>query len=48
MNIASEEEKPAVSNWWHRKLADFFETAENIDRLVEVGLASDKDCFVHV
>ena len=36
-NIASEEDKPTVSNWWHRKLADYFETADNVDRLVEVS-----------
>lgn len=34
-----EEERPIVYNWWHKKLADFFENAENVDRFVEVNRA---------
>lgn len=35
-NIEVEEERPIVYNWWHKKLADFFENVENVDRFVEV------------
>ncbi|XP_045158536.2 TPR repeat-containing protein DDB_G0287407-like isoform X2 [Mercenaria mercenaria] len=34
-NIEVEEERPIVYNWWHKKLADFFENVENVDRFVE-------------
>lgn len=34
-NIEVEEERPVVSNWWHNKLADFFENVEDVERYVE-------------
>ena len=39
-NIGVEEERPNAYSWWHKKLADFFEGIDNIDRLVEVRTAS--------
>ncbi|KAL4235832.1 hypothetical protein ACF0H5_004222 [Mactra antiquata] len=34
-NIEVEEDRPVVYNWWHKKLADYFENVENSDRFVE-------------
>jgi hypothetical protein len=31
-----DDEKADVYHWWHKKLADYFETVDNTDRLVEV------------
>jgi len=39
-NIEVEEERPVIYNWWHKKLADYFENIDNVDRFVEVSAFS--------
>lgn len=35
-NIEVEEDRPVIYNWWHKKLADYFENTDNVERYIEV------------